>query len=416
MKSLITKLIFTLFFIFTLNFFGQNKILFDATKAEMAGNADWVIDSDLHNINATNGIPYVGGTESNPQRFPNPAQANIIASTTETYWQGALSSWAIDCVKKGYQVETLPYNGIISYGNTNNVQDLSNYKVFVVDEPNILFTPSEKTAIVNFVANGGGLFIISDHTISDRNNDGHDSPEIWNDLFTNNSIQNNAFGITFNLDNISGSSSNIASIPTNTILHGSYGNVSQVLWSNGATMTLNTSNNSSVKGLVYKTGASNTGVNNVMVASAVYQNGKVVAVGDSSIPDDGTGDPNDTLYDGYLSDANGNHRVLLMNAMVWLMTQTLDLPSYSSNNLSFEIAPNPIQNNQIKFNFVSNNSQNILAILYDSLGRVIKQIDFSNTNNSNNYLTIDNIEMQKGIYFLKLSNTEGSITQKFIVE
>lgn len=30
--------------------FGQNKILFDASKAQAAGNADWVIDADLHNI------------------------------------------------------------------------------------------------------------------------------------------------------------------------------------------------------------------------------------------------------------------------------------------------------------------------------------------------------------------------------
>jgi hypothetical protein len=30
----------------------QIKILFDATKAEMAGNGDWVIDADLHNLKA----------------------------------------------------------------------------------------------------------------------------------------------------------------------------------------------------------------------------------------------------------------------------------------------------------------------------------------------------------------------------
>ena len=28
----------------------QIKILFDATKAETAGNADWVIDADNHNL------------------------------------------------------------------------------------------------------------------------------------------------------------------------------------------------------------------------------------------------------------------------------------------------------------------------------------------------------------------------------
>ncbi|MFY0108250.1 hypothetical protein ABTP98_19440, partial [Acinetobacter baumannii] len=90
----------------------------------------------------------------------------------------------------------------ISYGNTANPQDLSYYSVFVVDEPNIIFTAAEKTAILRFVQNGGGLFMISDHDISDRNNDGYDSPDIWNDLMQNNSVQANPFGFTVNLDNI----------------------------------------------------------------------------------------------------------------------------------------------------------------------------------------------------------------------
>jgi hypothetical protein len=76
----------------------------------------------------------------------------------------------------------LPYNGNITYGDSSNSQDLSNYKVFIVVEPNIKFTASEKTAMLSFVANGGGLFIVSDHNISDRNNDGWDSPAIWNDF------------------------------------------------------------------------------------------------------------------------------------------------------------------------------------------------------------------------------------------
>src|SRR5215471_4473815 len=78
------------------------KILFDASKAETAGNADWVIDADSHNIGYTNGPAVVGqGSESNPQQIPTPAQSGITASTSETYWQGALSAWGVDCVKQG---------------------------------------------------------------------------------------------------------------------------------------------------------------------------------------------------------------------------------------------------------------------------------------------------------------------------
>ena len=183
----------------------QVKILFDATKAQTAGQADWVVDADQWNLN-WNPNAYTGTSNwhSNAQRIPTAAQSGITASTSETYWTGALSAWGVDCAKKGYTVETLPWNGTITYGNTSNAQDLSNYKVYIVCEPNIQFTAAEKTAIMHFVQNGGGLFMVSDHTVSDRNGDGWDSPAIWNDLMTTNSVQANPFGITFDLQNFSG--------------------------------------------------------------------------------------------------------------------------------------------------------------------------------------------------------------------
>src|SRR6202000_1879437 len=107
-----------------------------------------------------------------------------------------LSSWGISLVKLGYHVETLPSTGTITYGNSSNPQDLSNYNVFVIDEPNKKFTTAESNAIVSFVKNGGGLFMISDHTGSDRDNDGWDSPAIWNDLMTNNTVASNPFGFS----------------------------------------------------------------------------------------------------------------------------------------------------------------------------------------------------------------------------
>ena len=321
---------------FVLNGFSQIKILFDATKAESATNADWVIDSDLQNLDWYPG-PLVSANydESNPQRYPTLAQSNITASTAETYWQGGLSNWAIDCVKKGYVVETLPYNGSITYGNSANPQDLSNYKVFIIDEPNILFTASEKTAMMNFVMNGGGLFMISDHTISDRNNDGDDSPVIWNDFLTNNGVANNASGITFDLVDISQTSSTISALATDSIIHGPAGNVTQVKWSNGTTMTINPAQNSSVKAVVFKSGTT-PGNSNVLCAYARLGQGKIAAIGDSSPTDDGTGDPNDVLYNGYTGDVNGNHQKLIMNITIWLATINAQAPvaSFTSSTNS----------------------------------------------------------------------------------
>jgi hypothetical protein len=403
-------------FIFFQNSNSQIKILFDASKAQMAGNADWVIDADLHNLGLGSGPALLGsGSESNPQRIPTPAQSGITASTPETFWNGALSSWAVDCVKKGYIVETLPYNGQITYGVSTNVLDLSNYKVYIIDEPNINYTASEKNAIISFVQNGGGLFMISDHDVSDRNNDGIDSPSIFNNLMVTNTIQPNPFGISFNLLSISPNSTNIAALPTNPILHGIMGNVTQVLWSAGTSMTLNNTNNPSARGLVYTSGSSNTGTTNVLCASATFGNGKVVAIGDSSIPDDGTGDSGDILYDGYIADAAGNHQKLLMNATIWLATTNLANNEFELNNFNFYIAPNPIVNNELNLNYVSSGNNLFSVSILDNLGRAIKKEDFSNTEIGLNSKSISINNLKSGIYFCKITNNSASKTLEFIV-
>lgn len=301
----------------------QVKILFDATKAETAGSADWIIDADQWNLNWNpNAYTNASNYHSNAQRIPTPAQSGITASTAESYWTGALSAWGVDCAKKGYTVETLPWNGQITYGNSANAQDLSNYKVYIVCEPNIQFTAAEKTAMMHFVQNGGGLFMISDHTNSDRNNDGWDSPAIWNDFLTTNSIQSNPFGISFDLQDFSGVSTAVFAAGTDSIIHGPMGNVAEVQWANGTSMTLSPSANATVKGVVYKSGTSSAGNTNALVAYARYGSGKVAAIGDSSPCDDGTGNTNSniTLYNGYFTDAAGNHQKLLMNITIWLAT------------------------------------------------------------------------------------------------
>ena len=273
------------------------KFLFDATKAETAGNADWVLDAD-----------------SSPQRFPTPVQSNVTATTTESFWRGGLSAWGIALAKLGHSVETLPSGTAITYGGTGT-QDLKNYDVFVVDEPNIRFTAAEKTAILNFVKNGGGLFMISDHTVSDRNNDGWDSPAIWNDLMSTNTAQTNPFGIKITLNNFSETTSNRLSATTNPILNGSQGIVTNLKYSAGASMSINRTANATAQGLIWR-GSSSQGTSNIMCATATFGTGRVVAIGDSSPADDGTGATGDTLYPGWTELTS--HSRLHLNASLWL--------------------------------------------------------------------------------------------------
>jgi hypothetical protein len=301
------------------------KFLFDATKAEMAGSADWVIDADSHNLNVTSGngsgrVMSSNSYDSNPQRVPNPAPSGITSSTLETYWQGALSSWAVNLVQAGHQVETLPYNGKITFGNTTNSQDLSNYDVFVLVEPNILFTAAEKVALINYVKNGGGLLMVADHgsltggTGSDRNNDGKDSADVLNDLMIN-SVQSNPFGVSFNGNDISGTYSYVNTSSSDSLIRGAAGTVNNVDFNNGSNITINTSQNASVTMAIWS--SSSRSASTGLVAYGIYGSGRFVAFGDSSTFDDGTGDPGDTLYNSYNLTSYGNSKVIL-NASFWL--------------------------------------------------------------------------------------------------
>lgn len=289
----------------------ENKpaILFDASKAEMSANADWVIDADVFNLGYNNSGQMVEGksNEANPQRLPTPSQDKITKETVETYWTGALSAWAIDCVKEGFRVETLPYNGRISFGDKSNDQDLSNYKVFVMDEPNIRFSKDEKKALMDFVDAGGGLFMIADHDKSDRNRDGWDSPNIWNDF-----IKVKEIPFQFDLISIS-QTSNHFTRTTNPITDGKYGRSKEIKFSAGTQMHLYDGAEP-----IVVTRQSKTSKSGVMMAASRFGKGRIAALGDSSPTDDGTGDINDKLYRGYTGEVNGHHRKLLMNTIIWL--------------------------------------------------------------------------------------------------
>jgi len=313
------------------------KFLFDATKYENAGSADWQIDAD-----GTEQVPiYTGGTtlETKAQRTPTPSYTGITSSTAENYWKGASSAWAVSLVKDGELVETLPEGAAITYGNASNPQDLSNYDVYVVIEPNRLFTAAEKTAIMNFVANGGGLMMVADHTAattggtdsngynpSDRDGDGFDSPRVWNDLMTNNGINNNKpFGFNIDYIDISEQPSNNVYTGTNPdaakVLGGAAGTASKLSFYNGTTATLFPANNATVQGLFWRNSSTNGGTTGVMALLASYGSGRVIFVGDSSPADDGTGDTNDNLINGWSGDSPSgftSHPALFINGSLWL--------------------------------------------------------------------------------------------------
>ncbi|MET7687692.1 hydrolase [Streptomyces sp. NPDC005483] len=268
-----------------------HRILFDNGHAETAGNADWVISTSQ---------PDPLGQDSSP--------------SAETDWTGALSSWGVALQKTGdYSLKTA--TSALTYGGSS-ATDLSNFDTLVLPEPNTLFTTAEKTAIMTFVKNGGGLFMISDHTGADRNNDGEDAVEILNDLMTNNSVDStDPFGFSIDSLSISSDYPSAISDSSNPVLHGSFGTVTKSLIASGTTATLKPADNANVKGLLYRTGYSgNTGA---FFATSTFGSGRVAFWGDSSPIDDGTGQSGNTLYDGW-NDSGATNAPLALNATEWL--------------------------------------------------------------------------------------------------
>jgi hypothetical protein len=268
-----------------------HRILFDNAHAETAGNADWIVSTSQ---------PDPLGQDSSP--------------SAETDWTGALSSWGVALQKTGgYSLKTA--TSALTYGGSA-ATDLSNFDTLVLPEPNTLFTTAEKTAIMTFVKNGGGLFMISDHTGADRNNDGEDAVEILNDLMTNNSVDStDPFGFSIDSLSISSDYPSAISDSSNPVLHGSFGTVTKSLIASGTTATLKPADNSAVKGLLYRTGYSgNTGA---FFATSTFGSGRVAFWGDSSPIDDGTGQSGNTLYDGW-NDSGATNAALALNATEWL--------------------------------------------------------------------------------------------------
>ncbi len=269
------------------------RILFDNAHAESAGNADWVIS----------------GAQPDPlKENPHP--------TKETDWTGGLSSWGV-ALQQAKRYILMTNASPFTYGNASNITDLSKFDVLILPEPNKRFTSAEKTAILRFVQNGGGLFMITDHSQSDRNMDGIDSPGIFNDLMQNNGVANDPFGFQIDLKNISSQNlSNVTHQP-HPVLNGPFGAVKGSIIRNGTTMTLHPTANSQVLGLIYLNSASSSGSKNAFLVASSYGKGRVLAIGDSSTMDDGTCRGNDVCYNGW-DDPAAQNSALFLNGTAWL--------------------------------------------------------------------------------------------------
>jgi len=358
------------------------KILFDYTKNQTAGNADWVIDRDY------------------PQPVP-------LDPTIETDWDGAISSWGFELDTAHiynpattesifFEVYTLPPDSSIRYNSTSPM-DLKNFDLFIVCEPQNPFTTDEKNNIFNYILNGGSLFMVADHVSSDRDNDGWDSPEIWQDFGSD------SFGIHFQQvgegSNNSSDSTNYYSSANDTITDGPFGNVTGYFYFHAGTMISQSSKSTQIAIL--------EGTQYSFLTIARYGKGKVAGCGDSSPFDDGTGNTSDNLYDGW---NEGVSRKLILNTTYWLVIDSTDAVQglnetfYScaqkSDTLFFNINLTPY------FTYKT-------VKLYKKIFSDYTLIDFRNVNG--NIVTLKDKNLKtKSEYKIELIKNNGSVEKYFI--
>jgi hypothetical protein len=292
--------------------------LFCAKSLPNAGlRADWVIDA----------IDFPG-TMSEAVRFPDPDQCDVGADTPEDIWMGAYSSWGIELVRSGHWVETITRYGRITYGDCSHDQDLSFYDVFVIPEPQMPYPQHEIDAILNFVYDGGSLFIIGNHCGSDRNFSGTDSCLVFAAMDTA-----MHFGIEFETyedcleptppPECSACSwtelrnTNFVDDPNDPFLYGPYGDVEAIKFNAATNIIIHPENNPTVRVHAWRNHATSHENFDVTLASAYFGDGRIAAIGDSAPADDGTGDPDCFLHNSW-NYPTSNNDYLFMNISHWL--------------------------------------------------------------------------------------------------
>ncbi len=232
------------------------KVLYDDTHGQTAGNADWIIT-------------------------------------------GAYSEMADLLTAHGFAIESLSKAG--ERGRIT-ASLLADYQAVILAEPNNPYGEDEQKAIVEFVMNGGGAFLVGDHGGADRDNDGWDAVKAFNVFCPQ-------FGFSFAGDFVY--EAPLAG-PINKEHPVMFGVRAVGAWA-GSTFVLQRSAQAKAVGLLdsrYRKAP-------FIVASEAGK-GRVVAIGDSSPFDDGvgSGDKN-KLHDSYDSFMY-SHPQLAYNAMMWV--------------------------------------------------------------------------------------------------
>lgn len=233
-----------------------SNILYDDTHGQTAGNADWI---------------------------PSGAYSDMIDMLTQN----------------GNVIDSLSN---VSGTKTFTPEVLSKYDALIIAEPNNPYKKEEINNIINFIKMGGGAFVIGDHGHADRNHNGWDAVRALNTFCP-------SFGFKFKGDFL-------YEAPLAGKINSShpvmFGVKAVGVWA-GSTFDILNSADASATGLIYSRWKKAP-----YIVAATYGKGRVVAIGDSSPFDDGTGSGGkNKLHDSYDSFMY-SHPQLAYNAVSWV--------------------------------------------------------------------------------------------------
>ncbi len=262
----------------------MTRVLFDAAHNQVAGNADWIVDSHM----------------------PDPSPAT---PSSETTWNGGISSWGFDLVQTGrYTLAQLPPANHLGWG-TGGPGDLQHFDVFISDEPEANFTAAEQQALMSFLSAGGGVFLISDHSGAVRCGGCVEAWRVINDFLENGA--SNDFGVKVDGNDV-GASGLTGSAVTGPLsghfTNGPFGATTALVYHSGSTV-------STVAGHGAPEIIFSASVGGMMAASERSAGGRLVVMGDSSPADDGSCQCSATLENGWHESTD---RQSILNATAWL--------------------------------------------------------------------------------------------------
>jgi hypothetical protein len=179
---------------------------------------------------------------------------------------------------------------------------LKGVSLFVTAEPNTRYSSQEIDALRDFSKNGGKLFLISDHEGADRNHNGWDAVMVLNEFKDFTGIE--FLKLWFSESPITGET--VDHQITEGVVHvGTWGGTSLAAISPEAECLMFESHDGGY------------------IAKSTINNTRIIAMGDSSPFDDGTGASGNKLYDGW-NNPGYNHERLCNNSLRWLLGRDND--------------------------------------------------------------------------------------------